>query len=72
MNAEAAVVLFDSVTNRKEYLSRRIEVCEDALRHLVGNERKETIVELDLFTSELYWLMKFQLDFMRALYNGDK
>jgi hypothetical protein len=72
MNVEASVVLFDSITKRKEYLSQRIESCVDVLKHLVGNERKEILVELDLHRSEEKWLLQFQLDFMRALLNGGK
>lgn len=67
MNVEASVVLFDSITKRKEYLSQRIESCVDVLKLLVGNERKEVLVELDLHRSEEKWLLQFQLDFMRAL-----
>lgn len=70
MNAAAMVVLFDSITKRKEYLSQRIEVCDDTLKHLVGNERKETLVELDLYRAEAKWILQFQVDFIRALYTG--
>lgn len=72
MNLEATVVLFDSITKRKEFLSQRIESCVDILKHLVGNERKEVLVELDLYRSEEKWLLQFQLDFMRALLTGSK
>lgn len=72
MNLEATVVVFDSVTKRKEFLNQRIEVGEDALKHLVGDERKETLVENILYRNELAWITQFQLDLIRALYNGGK
>ena len=64
MNLEATVVVFDSITKRKEYLSQRIESCVHILKQLTGNERKEILVELDLYRSEEKWLLQFQLDFM--------
>ena len=72
MNLEATVVVFDSITKRKEYLSQRIESCVHILKQLTGNERKEILVELDLYRSEEKWLLQFQLDFMRALLTGSK
>lgn len=70
MNVAAMVVLFDSITKRKEYLSQRVESCVDVLKHLVGDERREVLVELDLHRQEEKWILQFQVDIIRALYTG--
>lgn len=72
MNLEATVVLFDGITKRKEYLSQRIESCLHILKQLTGNERKEILIEVDLYRSEEKWLTQLQLDLMRALLTGGK
>lgn len=72
MNYEATIVVFDEITLRKEDVSFRIERNEEALKHLVGNERLETEGELAILKQEYDWITRFQLKVMQALYNGNK
>ena len=72
MNVEAAIVLFDSMSYRKKLLGDRIEACYACLDLMVGNERIGTEAELKCYLDEREFIAKFQLDFMRAIYNGGK
>jgi hypothetical protein len=66
MNVEAAVVIFDGVSNRKKYIKDRIKLIEN----FDNDTRKEFDYEFEVLNSELAWLTKLQIDVIRALYNG--
>jgi hypothetical protein len=72
MNYEATIVVFDEIAMRKETCSFLIERNEEALKHLVGNERLGTLAELDILRQEYKWITQFQMKIMRELYNGSK
>jgi len=72
MNVEAAIVLFDSISNRKRLLDERIEACYECLELMVGNERIGTEAELKCYLDEREFIVQFQLNFMRALCGGGK
>jgi hypothetical protein len=72
MNVESTIVLFDSIANRKKLLGDRIEACYACLDLMVGNERIGTEAELKCYLDEREFIAKFQLDFIRALFRGEK